>query len=361
MSTAHPGPGRPSPRPVRISDVAAAAGVSKALVSYALNGRSGVSEATRERIVATARSLGWTPSIRARALSRSRAFAVGLVFRKDPRALAADQYYTSLMAGMQAVLSARGYSLVTEVVPDPDAEAAAYRRLARDGRVDGVVVADLRDDDPRFGLVWGEGLASVSLGTPPAPADDRGMPVLWHDERPAVEAVVDHLVALGHRRIAIVAGPQDLASARERREAYQRAMRSRGLGEARWVAGDYTPEGGARATAVLLDDPSRARAAAPPTAVVYANDSMAIGGLGEAASRGLRVGVDLGVVGWDDIGVAEHLAPGLSTVRQYPFEDGGTAAAALLDAIEGRSFAEPIRTADPRFVARGSTGPAPAG
>src|SRR4029453_7881608 len=134
-------------RAVRISDVARAAGVSKTLVSYALNDRPGVKESTRAHIVETAREMGWTPSMRARALSASRAYAIGLVFQSSP-----DEYYTSLMAGLQSVLSPSHYSLVTEVVDGPGAEADSYRRLALDGRVDGMVIAGRRADDPRFGL-----------------------------------------------------------------------------------------------------------------------------------------------------------------------------------------------------------------
>src|SRR5690349_5060378 len=136
-------------RTVRISDVAAAAGVSKALVSYALNDRPGVKESTRAHIVETARSMGWTPSVRARALSVSRAYAIGLVFQTSPEALASDQYYTSLMAGLQSVLSNSQYSLVTEVVDSEEAERGAYLRLARDGRVDGMVI--VRSEERRVG------------------------------------------------------------------------------------------------------------------------------------------------------------------------------------------------------------------
>src|SRR5919112_948747 len=206
-------------RAIRISDVAAAVGVSKALVSYALNDRPGVKESTRAHIVETARAMGWTPSMRARALSASRAYAIGLVFEKSPEALASDQYYTSLMAGLQSVLSTSHYSLVTEVVENADAERDAYLRLAHDGRVDGMVIVDLRQDDPRFALVREAGLAFVSLGWPP---ERTTMPVLVYDESHAITDVVTHLVSLGHRRVAQVVGPQANAPARLRRELYQK-------------------------------------------------------------------------------------------------------------------------------------------
>lgn len=334
---------------VRISDVAAAAGVSKALVSYALNDRPGVKESTRAHIVETARSMGWTPSVRARALSASRAYAIGLVFQTSPEALASDQYYTSLMAGLQSVLSSSQYSLVTEVVDGPEAERGAYRRLARDGRVDGMVIVDLRQDDVRFALVQEAGLAFVSLGWPPGPTT---MPVLVYDESQAITDAVEHLVALGHRQVVQVVGPQANAPARLRRELYQRLFREHGIDDSRWIESDYTASGGQAATAQLLD------AGPQPTAIVYSNDLMAVAGMSVAFSRGLRVPDDISIVGWDDITISQYLHPALSTVTQHPFDDGRVAATLLLEAIEGREFVEPIWMPNPRFVPRESSGAA---
>ena len=129
---------------VRISDVARAAGVSKTLVSYALNDRPGVKESTRAHIVETAQTLGWTPSMQARALSASRAYAIGLILR---RSAGPADYWIGLMAGIRGVLSASQYILVTEVVEDAEGEADAFRRLVRDGRVDGIVTSGPIVDD----------------------------------------------------------------------------------------------------------------------------------------------------------------------------------------------------------------------
>jgi LacI family repressor for deo operon, udp, cdd, tsx, nupC, and nupG len=338
-------------RSVRISDVAAAAGVSKALVSYALNDRPGVKESTRAHIVETARSMGWTPSLRARGLSVSRAYAIGLVFQTSAEALASDQYYTSLMAGLQSVLSTSQYSLVTEVVDNAEAESSAYRRLAHDGRVDGMVIVDLRQDDPRFDLVREAGLAFATLGWPPEPTT---MPVLVYDETQAITDVVGHLVGHGHRRIAQVVGPQGNAPARLRRELYQKLLREHGLDDSRWIESDYTAGGGRAATAELLDADER------PTAIVYSNDLMAVAGMSVAFQRGLRVPDDISIVGWDDITVSQYLHPALSTVTQHPFDDGRVAATLLLQAIEGQEFTEPVWMPNPRFVPRESSGPVPA-
>jgi LacI family repressor for deo operon, udp, cdd, tsx, nupC, and nupG len=322
--------------------------VSKALVSYALNDRPGVRASTRAHIVSVARSMGWKPSVRARALSSSRAFAIGLVFRVSPEALASDQYFMGLMAGLQSVLCTSDYSLVSEVVDATGSEREAYRRLAEDGRVDGMVVIDPGGGDPAVAMDDTSGLAFVVLGRPPVVTS---MPVLIYDERPAIADVVSHLVGLGHRRIAQVVGPQAGQSPRTRRESYQEALRAHGLDDSLWVPADFTARGGRAATESLL-----ARAD-PVTAIVYSNDLMAIAGMGTAVEAGLRIPEDLSIVGWDDIAVAQYLHPALSTVAQHPFEDGRMAATLLLEAIEGRTFDEPVPTPDPVFRPRASTGP----
>ncbi|MEQ1769889.1 MAG: LacI family DNA-binding transcriptional regulator [Devosia sp.] len=336
--------------PVRIGDVAAAAGVSTALVSYALNGRPGVKDSTRDHIIATARKMGWTPSLRARSLSVSRAYAIGLVFQANPEMLANDQYFTSLMAGIQSVLSASTYSLVTEVVARADAEADAYQRLAGAGRVDGMIVVDLQNDDGRFAFLRDSGLPFVSLGRPPG---DTSMPVMLYDETDAITEAVAHLAGLGHKLVAQVVGPQEGGAALLRRELYQRMLRKHGLDGGWWVEADYTAPGGRVATEALLD------AEAPPTAIIYSNDLMALAGMSVVYDRGLRIPEDVSIVGWDDTVVSQYLHPALSTVSHHPYEDGQMAAKLLLEAIEGRRFEVPIWTRNPRFVARQSTGPAP--
>jgi LacI family repressor for deo operon, udp, cdd, tsx, nupC, and nupG len=334
---------------VRIGDVAAAAGVSKTLVSYALNGRPGVGEATRAHIIRTAEEMGWTPSMRGRALSDSRAYAVGLVFNANPEQLANDQYFTSLMAGIQSTLSASSYSLVTEVVANIEAEGPAYTRLAREGRVDGMIVVGLQNDDARFDILEQSRIPFVSLGRPPRRTT---MPVMLYDETDAIVAVLDHLTSLGHRRIAQVVGPQSSGSARLRRELYQRAITDHGLDGESWLEADYTAAGGRAATETLLT------ADEPPSAIIYSSDLMAIAGMSYAYSRGFKLPDDISIVGWDDHVTSQYVHPALSTVSQHPFEDGRQAALLLLEAIDGSTFADTIWTANPVFIPRESTGPA---
>ncbi|MGB9376830.1 MAG: LacI family DNA-binding transcriptional regulator, partial [Mycobacteriales bacterium] len=296
-----------------IADVARQVGVSKGAVSFALNGRDGVSAETRERILQTAREMGWRPSHRARSLSVSRAFTVGLVLARQPELLGADPFFPSFIAGVETVLAPAGQSLLLQVVPSLDAEESGYRTLAAEGRVDGVFVIDLRVSDTRIGLLSELGLRAVTLNRPDTPSP---FPAVCVDDQRGVRESVEHLVELGHTRIAYVCGPPHFLHSRQRRDAWAAAMVAAGLGADLVMDSDFTAAGGAAATEQLLDLPER------PTAIVYANDVMAIAGLGAANNRGLRVPRDLSVVGFDGTDLASHVHPPLTTVSTDPFEWG---------------------------------------
>jgi len=193
-----------STSPTTITDVARVAGVSKAAVSFALNDKPGVAAETRERILAVARELGWTPSLRGRALSVSRALAVGLVIARTPETLGADPFFGYFISGIETVLSERGYALMLQVVSDGPSEHESYRQLAANGRVDGVFLTDMRVDDERPQLLADLRLPTVVIG--PAPGSGPWTPVNIND-RLGIAAAVEHLVALGHRNIAHVSGP----------------------------------------------------------------------------------------------------------------------------------------------------------
>jgi DNA-binding LacI/PurR family transcriptional regulator len=319
-----------SQRPT-ISDVARHAGVSKGAVSFALNGRGGVSADTRERILDAARELGWQRSHRARSLSMSHAFAFGLVLARPPELLGADPFFPSFIAGVETILALAGYSLLLQVVPDEDAEAARYRTLAGEGRVDGVFVSDLRTRDSRIALLAELKLSAVTLNRPDVPSP---FPAVCQQDRVGVMNAVRHLVHLGHNRIAHVAGPRTFLHGLSRRTAWADALDEAGLRRGPVVVSDFTAAGGAAATEQLLD------LAEPPTGIVYANDLMAIAGLGVAHRRGLRVPRDLSVSGFDGIELAMHVHPALTTVVTNPFGWGEAAARSLL-AVTNRRRIDP--------------------
>ncbi len=192
-----------------IADIARQAGVSKGAVSYALNGQPGVSEATRARILAIANEIGWRPNIAARALNGARAHAVGLALCRPARFLGVEPFFMELISGIEAELSARSYALLLQVVGDHEAEMGVYRRWWGEGRVDGAILVDLHLDDPRVPQVEEMGMPVVVLGHPSAAGS---LVPVWADDSAAVRETVEYLVALGHRRIARVAGLRPTAS-----------------------------------------------------------------------------------------------------------------------------------------------------
>src|SRR5689334_5762179 len=137
-------------RRTTIADIARAAGVSKGAVSYALNGRPGVSDATRRRILKIAAEVGWHPSSAARALSDGRAGVLGLVVDRPARTLGIESFFMQLISGIEATLSASSVGLLLQVTEDQANEMDAYRRWWGQRRVDGVIIVDLRQDDPRI-------------------------------------------------------------------------------------------------------------------------------------------------------------------------------------------------------------------
>jgi DNA-binding LacI/PurR family transcriptional regulator len=329
-----------------IADVAQRAGVSKGAVSFALNGRPGLAQATVDRILAAADELGWRPSNRARSLSVSKAFALGLVITRDPAVLSSDPFFPAFIAVVESVLAPRGQALVLQVATPGKDEAAGYRRLISDGRVDGVFLSDLRHDDPRIDLLAELGLPAVTLNRPDR---DTPFPAVILDDRPGTRAVVEHLLELGHRRIAHVAGPPTFVHASARREAFVQTLHTAGLEPAAIEISDFSAAGGIEATRKLLALPD------PPTAIVYANDRMAIAGMGAAHRVGLTVPDDLSVAGFDDSELAEFVHPGLTTVRADPYRFGEAAARTLNQLIDGPGNVVDVELPPARLVVRRST------
>jgi DNA-binding LacI/PurR family transcriptional regulator len=336
-----------STSPTTITDVARVAGVSKAAVSFALNDRPGIAPDTRARILAVARELGWTPSLRARALSVSRALAVGLVIARAPETLGADPFFGYFISGIETVLSGRGYALMLQVVSDAASEHESYRQLAANGRVDGVFLTDMRVDDLRPQLLHDLRLPTVVIG--PAPAGGHWSAVNINDQL-GIAAAVEHLVTLGHRRIAHVSGPTELVHSVSRRHAWERAVSDAGLPPGPCITSDFSAQGGAGATSQLLD------LGEPPTAIVYANDLMAIAGMSTAISRGVEVPGQLSVTGFDDAPLSAYIQPALTTVRTDVVGWGRAAATQLLAVIDRESGSD-IDLPAPEFVIRASTAP----
>jgi DNA-binding LacI/PurR family transcriptional regulator len=334
---------------VTIGDIANRAGVSKGAVSYALNGRPGVSAATRERILEIAAELGWYPNSAARALSVSRANACGFVLARPAKTLALEPFFMEFIAGVESELSRRSVALTLQLAADVQAECEVYRRWWSERRVDGILLVDLRVDDPRVAEINRLGLPAVVVGRSLDP--ESALPEVWHEEHALIIEVVRYLTALGHTRIARVAGNADFVHVERRSRTFAAITADLGV-EAETVTTNFSSEAGARATRQLLTG------ANPPTAIVYDSDLLAVSGMGVATQMGFDVPHDVSIVAWDDSLLSQIMHPPLTTITRDITEYGAAAITRLLEAIDGRDTGN-VETPAGQLVVRGSTGPAP--
>ncbi|PBC75905.1 LacI family transcriptional regulator [Streptomyces sp. TLI_235] len=333
------------PRPT-IADIAREAGVSSGAVSFALNGRPGVSEATRSRILQVAERMNWRPHSAARALGGARARAVGLVLARPARTIGLEPFFGHLLSGLQAGLSGDGTALQLLVVEDTAAEIEVYRRWASEHRVDGFVVVDLQVHDPRVPVLEELAVPALVIG---GPGRHGSLPSVWADDREAMVSIVDYLAALGHRRIAHLAGLPAFQHTRRRIRAVRDCARRLGLTEAVSLPTDFSDAEGAAATRALLARRQR------PTAIIYDSDVMAVAGLGVAAEMGVSVPGDLSVVSFDDSALARIVHPSLTALSRDTFALGEQVARELLAVIADPSAARDVQNPTPRLTVREST------
>jgi DNA-binding LacI/PurR family transcriptional regulator len=315
-------------------------------VSVVLNESAPASEPTRRRVLAAVRELGYEPNSQARNLKRRRAHAVGLIV---PDIL--NPFFALVAEGVQEEARRRDYLLVL-CSSDFEAEReAGHARLLRANRLDGVVYLSGTGS-------LAEPLLDLAERAPLVVVDERvdGLtrPFVGSDNRRGARLAAELALARGHRHLGIVAGPPGLWTARQRLAGYRDALTEAGIDPAGvpTVNGDYRIESGAVAAERLLAGAQR------PTALLVANDLMAIGCLRHCARAGIAVPGDVGVIGYDDVPLAALVTPSLTTVRQPARELGRAAARILLDLIEGH---DAIREIDlpAELVVRESLGALP--
>jgi DNA-binding LacI/PurR family transcriptional regulator len=327
-----------------LKDLAERLGISESAASFALNGRPGVSEQTRKRVLALAKELHWAPHHAARALSGSSSMTVGFVLTRDVQEFGMESFYLRLLTGAQSVLSVRGYALLFQMTHSVDEELAVLRRWSEERRVEGVIISDLRRGDPRPAYLRGLGLPVVLAGGP----DPKNLlPAVTVDDRMSIRLLVEHLREMGHRRLAYVTGPTDLLHVHRRIAAFRQA--ARGILAAPAVVGtDYSDEQGLAAARRLVDAPDR------PDAVLFDNEVLAVAGVRALRDAGLSVPADISVVSCEDSAICMALQPSLTAVQRDPTVFGEAVARKLMALVDD----EPelvVEAQQPALVVREST------
>ncbi|OZG57340.1 LacI family transcriptional regulator [Bifidobacterium tissieri] len=332
---------------VTISDVAKAAGVSNSAVSYALNGKAGVSEQTRDKVLSVASRMGWRPNRAAKALSDASTRTVGLVLTYDTAVLSIESYTMELIAGLTAEFEKAGYSLLVRSSSSRRHELAVLREWVAAGAVDAVLLMNVELGDPRIELFREHPRMPVLLLCDESLSG--GLPALSDNGRAATHLVVDYCHGLGHRRIARVAGSEQMGHTFIRDNAFREESAAFGM-DYLCLHADYSPESGDRCTRRLLSLPQ------PPSAIVYDSDVMALAALKAAASMGVRVPDDLSIISWDDSFMCRMSSPGVTALNRDVVARGRKAAGMLIDLAEGRTVQPHAEVADDLIV-RGSSAP----
>jgi LacI family transcriptional regulator len=305
-----------------ISDVAREAGVSTVTVSRVLNNAPNVNRATRRRVEEAIQELGYVPLAAARSLRSKRTRSLALILPDIT-----NPFWTTIARGVEDAAQNSGYSVLLCNTDEDCAKQSRYLELVASRRVDGVIIAPFDSNAENIGALRDREIATVLV--------DRRI-TGWEtdsvlgDSVGGARALVQHLIGLGHHRIAAISGPANTSTARDRVDGYLSALSQAGVhpDPALVRLGEFRARSGERLMEQLLDEGEH------PTAVFAANNAIAMGVIDAAIRRGRRIPHDLALVSFDDFDAASHLFPFLTVAVQPAYEMGAKAAELLLSRID---------------------------
>ena len=326
----------PRKEEVTLKDIAEAVGKSVAAVSRALNNHDDISEETREYIKRVAREMGYAPTN-----------TLGLILPALPPR-DSDPYYSELLAGIAGTAAEREFDLLVSTCAPGSEEQWAYLRLINSRRVDGVIVARPRWRDRRVELLLDKKFPFALVGATNLTGN---FLTVAEEVAEGAALMVEHLVQQGHERIALINTPTDLFFSSEFLAGFQRAMRQANLpvNEDFLEESDFTQRDGYRAGQTLLSKSES------PTAIIAADDVVALGVMAAAQDQGLEIGQDLAVTGYGDILLAEYAQPPLTTIHRPTYGLGQQACRMLIGRLLGEKLEHEQVTFKPSLVIRQSS------
>ena len=340
-----------SSRAVTIRDVAKAAGVSVATVSAVLNNCNHVriSPQTRKRVLEVVRKLNYQPKRVAQGLRKGLNYIVGLAVPLQPDSPLSPFFYEAVSGALKATKE-KGWTISILGFKDSKEEMALLEKVVSQHLIDGVILFDPRENDPRFPLLKGK-VPFVVIGR----TDDPEIFTVDNDNVEAAKLATQHLIRLGHKRIAFVHIPLSYFTAKDRLEGYKQALTEAGLPFRKEFLveadGYYGVEAGYRAMLSLLE-----KAKEPPTAVLAMDDTLALGCIQAANEKGLKVPKDLAVVGFNDSAFSAHSEPPLTTVHIFAETLAYYAVDMLLRLVQGEVVAPKRVTVPTQLIVRKSCG-----
>lgn len=335
-----------------LKQVAERAGVSSATVSKVLSNTPYVSEPTRQRVRRAIDELGYVPNLAARALASGRTYNIGVIFPYIYTSLFSDAQTLSLLEGVEAAASAHGYNILLSAPPMPVAQSEQYHRLVYSRYMDGVILLENLPHQSMSSLIAELGYPYVAIGYQSLPGETN---TIHADDYHGAYAAARHLIDLGHRNIGLISIVEEDAmfSISERVRGWRVALAEAGiyLEDLPMAYGGYSIPSGIAAMEYLMNSKEI------PSAILSINDQMALGAMQRARAAGLRIPEDIAFIGFDDIQMASHSDPPLSTVRQPSREMGERAAGMLFDMLTKKETVYDPVVMPTSLIVRGSSVP----
>ena len=337
--------------PVTLKDIAQRVGKSVPTVSRALAGFNDISPNTRQMVQRVAEEMGYEPNITARNLQKQRTDTLALILPSANTLRFSDPFFSEFLSGVIEYIAQFGYDLNISTT-DMEDERKTYLKHLRSRRFDGFIVVRTHRQDNRIDLLREYDVPFVAFGQT---EHDNDFHLVDEDGRSGVKQIVDHLIELGHTRLACIAEPTNLTKSYHRVQGFIDGLAAHNLpfDPDLIIETHFRQRSGRQGANHLLDRPE------PPTALVACNDLLALGAMRAVQERGLIAGQDVSVTGFDDILLSEYANPSLTTVHQPASQMGSMVAQMLLKIIGGEPIDEKQVILKPSIIVRKSTGAPP--